>query len=128
MSVEEELAAVSLNSDTMLTVGVFDGVHLGHKYLISQLIKQAGQQNLLPGVITFRQHPEELLSPRTRLPFLTDLTERSNLLKKEGVGAVIPLSFTTELARQTFIESEVTSTSGKSEANSPTRKGKEQHD
>ena len=85
----------------LLAIGVFDGVHLGHKYLISQLIEQARQQNLLSGVVTFRQHPQEVLAPQTKLPFLTDLIERSNLLKNEGIEAVIPLSFTTELAQLT---------------------------
>lgn len=99
MSVEAELARLSPEKDTLLTVGVFDGVHLGHQHLISQLVAQAGQQGLLPGVVTFRQHPQEVLDPRTRLPFLTDLAERSRLLKSEGVAIIVPLSFTVESAR-----------------------------
>jgi len=97
--VEEELARFSPGRDTLLTVGVFDGVHLGHKYLISKLREQAGQRNLLSGVVTFHQHPEELLLPRTRLPFLTGIEGRINLLKNEGVDVIIPLSFTAELAQ-----------------------------
>ena len=99
MSVEAELARLSPEKDTLLTVGVFDGVHLGHQHLISQLVAQAGQQGLLPGVVTFRQHPQEVLDPRARLPFLTDLAERSRLLKSEGVAIIVPLSFTVESAR-----------------------------
>ncbi len=99
MQVEEELAELSPGKDMLLTIGVFDGVHLGHKYLISQLTEHARQQNLLSGVVTFRQHPQEVLSPRTNLPFLTSLAERVNLLKNEGVDAVITLSFTRELAQ-----------------------------
>jgi riboflavin kinase/FMN adenylyltransferase len=99
MRVEEELAELSPEKDMLLTIGVFDGVHLGHKYLISQLTEHARQQNLLSGVVTFRQHPQEILSPQTKLPFLTDLTRRANLLKNEGVEAIIPLSFTRELAQ-----------------------------
>ena len=83
----------------MLTIGVFDGVHLGHKYLISRLKVLAWQRNLLSGVVSFRQHPRAVLSPQTKLPFLTDLSRRINLLKNEGVGAVIPISFTRELAQ-----------------------------
>jgi len=97
--VEEELSRFAPERDTLLTVGVFDGVHLGHKYLISRLLEEAGQRNLLSGVVTFRQHPEELLSPRTRLPFLTDIEERIGLLKNEGVDFIITLSFTAELAQ-----------------------------
>ena len=99
MPVEEELARLSPNKDTLLTIGVFDGVHLGHKYLISQLKEHARQQNLLAGVVTFRQHPQEVLSPQTKLPFLTDLAERTKLLKNEGVDTIITLSFTPELAQ-----------------------------
>ncbi|MDI6814757.1 MAG: bifunctional riboflavin kinase/FAD synthetase [Dehalococcoidales bacterium] len=99
MLVEEELARLSPKKDMLLTIGVFDGVHLGHKYLISQLKEHASRQNLLSGVVTFHQHPQEVLSPQTRLPFLTDLTERTNLLKNEGIDAIITLSFTHELAQ-----------------------------
>jgi len=99
MQVEEELAGLSPKKDMLLTIGVFDGVHLGHKYLISQLTERTRQQDLLSGVVTFRQHPQEVLSPQTRLPFLTDLAERTNLLKNEGIEAIIALSFTSELAQ-----------------------------
>lgn len=101
MSIEEELARVAPDKDMLLTIGVFDGVHLGHQYLISQLVAQARQQNLLSGVITFRQHPQEVLHLQTKLPFLTDLIERSDLLSNEGVKVIIPLTFTAESARLT---------------------------
>lgn len=104
---EEELTRHSPGKDTLLTIGVFDGVHLGHKYLISQLVEFAGTRDLLPGVVTFRQHPQEVLFPQTKLPFLTDLEERSRLLEKEGVALVVPLSFTrewAELGARRFVE------------------------
>jgi riboflavin kinase/FMN adenylyltransferase len=99
MPVEKELARLSADNDMLLTIGVFDGVHLGHRYLIAQLKELARQQGLLSGVVTFRRHPQEVLSPQTKLPFLTDLAQRTNLLKNEGVEAIITLSFTRELAQ-----------------------------
>lgn len=99
MQVEQELARLSPGKDMLLTIGVFDGVHIGHKYLISQLIERARQEDLLSGVITFRQHPREVLSGRSKLPFLTNLAQRIALLRSEGIEIVIPLSFTTELAQ-----------------------------
>lgn len=99
MQVEEELARLSPEKDMLLTVGVFDGVHLGHKYLILQLTQNARQQDLLSGVVTFRQHPQEVLSPQTEWRYLTDPTARTSLLKNEGVDEIIFLSFTHELAQ-----------------------------
>jgi len=99
MPIEEELAQVSPRKDMLLTIGVFDGVHLGHKYLISRLKEDARERDLLSGVVTFRRHPQEILSPQTGLPFLNSLAQRINLLKDEGVEAVIALSFNQELAQ-----------------------------
>lgn len=99
MSLEEELSGLSPDRDMVLAVGVFDGVHLGHKYLLSRLLERARERDLLSGVVTFDPHPLKVLSPRTRLPFLTDLEQRKALLKDEGVSAVIVLPFNRELAR-----------------------------
>jgi len=99
MKVEKELARLSPKKDMILTIGVFDGVHLGHKYLISQLKEHARQQNLLSGVVTFHQHPLAVLSSQTKLLFLTDLATRTSLLKNEGVDAIVTLSFVHELAQ-----------------------------
>ena len=83
----------------LLTIGVFDGVHLGHKHILSELVEQAKRNNLISGVITFKQHPQRLLEPHSSLPFLTNLPQKIKLLKDEGVEVVITLSFTLELAQ-----------------------------
>jgi len=98
MSVEQELGKFPPQKDILLTIGVFDGVHLGHKHLISRLKELARKQGYLSGVITFSQHPREVLSPQTRLPSLTGIEQRIALLQDEGVDIVIPLPFTPQLA------------------------------
>jgi riboflavin kinase/FMN adenylyltransferase len=98
MPEEAELAAFSPEKDTLLTVGVFDGVHLGHQRLMAELVGQASRRHLLAGVVTFRQHPEDILSPGKSLPFLTDIETRTKLLKEEGVDFIVPLTFTKRLA------------------------------
>jgi riboflavin kinase/FMN adenylyltransferase len=99
MSVEEELSRLSPDKDTILAIGVFDGVHLGHKHLLAKLIERAGELNLLSLVVTFDPHPQKLLSPKTELPFLASLEQREALLKDAGAEAVIVLAFTQELAQ-----------------------------
>ncbi len=99
MSVEAALSKLSPDKDTVLTIGVFDGVHLGHKHLLSKLVERARERNLLSGVVTFDTHPQRVLPPETKLPLLTDLNRKEALLKSAGVEAVIVLSFTQELAQ-----------------------------
>lgn len=83
----------------MLAIGVFDGVHLGHKALLSELKRQADEKNLIAGVVTFRKHPASILPDRQRLPHLTSLAEKIRLLREEGVAFIVTLSFTLELAQ-----------------------------
>jgi riboflavin kinase/FMN adenylyltransferase len=98
MQIEEELSQVLPQGETLLTIGAFDGVHIGHKYLIAQLKAYAKSQNLLSGVITFKQNPKMIVNPQSRIMSLTSLTHRIELLKQEGVDYVIPLSFSPEVA------------------------------
>lgn len=98
MQLISELASFSLERETLLTVGVFDGVHLGHQYLIKKLTQQAATRNLLSVVITFNSHPQNVLSPQTKLARLTTVEERTRLLRGLGVEHVVPLNFSTEVA------------------------------
>ena len=99
MQVEQELNGFLPAGDSLVTIGVFDGVHLGHKYLISKLKELAGQQGLHSVVVTFHKHPQEVLAPESQPPFLTDAVEKADLLKKEGVDGVIVLTFTSQLSQ-----------------------------
>ena len=93
-----ELSTFTPERETLLTIGVFDGVHLGHRHLIRKLTQRAAEGNFLSGVVTFNSNPKAVLSPRTKLARLTTLEERASLLKSLGVDLVIPLTFTTEVA------------------------------
>ncbi len=99
MSASYELARYRPESPTLLTLGVFDGVHRGHLYLIDTLRAHARTRGLLPGIVTFTPHPMEVLHPCLRLPLLTSLEERLQLLKEKAETALIaPLTFTRELS------------------------------
>ena len=82
-----------------VTVGVFDGVHLGHRALLDQLVlksRQAGRESV---VITFEPHPRLVLSgEKSSLSFLSTPEEKKELLGKSGINHLIIMPFTSELA------------------------------
>ena len=99
MEIEQELASVTPQGETLLTIGVFDGVHAGHRYLLKKLRERAAERNLLSGVVTFSPHPQSVLHPRSQLPWLTSLDDRVGAFKKLGVNIVSVLTFTPKVAR-----------------------------
>lgn len=88
----------------MLTIGVFDGVHLGHRRLLARLKAEAEQHDLASVVITFADHPRGVLHPGAAPALLTTIGERVELLKETGVDLVIPVSFDKALSRLTARE------------------------
>jgi len=99
MQIVKELAELTPKQETMLTVGVFDGVHLGHQHLIKRLNKQAAERRLQSGVVTFRGHPQEVLYPQIELTFLTTIEERIGLIQNLGVELIATIPFTPEIAQ-----------------------------
>lgn len=98
MSLEEDLSHLEPDRDSAVTIGVFDGVHRGHRHLIGRLVREARGAGALAGVVTFKNHPITVLRPGARALFLTDLDERVRLLKELGVDFVAPIRFDRELA------------------------------
>jgi riboflavin kinase/FMN adenylyltransferase len=98
MKVEEELKEFTPERDTVLTIGIFDGVHIGHQRLMEYLKRRALAEDCLPGVVTFRGHPQHIMSPKTPLYRLVPLDERIRAIKEMGIPLVVPLSFNLELA------------------------------
>ena len=99
MLVEEELSRAMPERNTALTVGVFDGVHLGHRSLIARLNRTAAENGLDSGVVTFQHHPRLVIKQHAHITRLTSLQDRIKLLHDLGVEHVIPLSFTPELSQ-----------------------------
>jgi len=99
METEQELASVTPQGKTLLTIGVFDGVHAGHRYLLGELQQQAAKANLLSGVVTFSPHPQSVLHPVRQLPWLSDLDDRVTTLQQLGLDMIAVLTFTPRLAQ-----------------------------
>ena len=98
MSFSQRLASFSPEKDTVLTVGVFDGVHLGHRHLLDYLIDWAAPA-CVPAVITFSNRPVTVFRPGTFPSYLTTPEHKVDLLREAGVELVVPLEFTQELSQ-----------------------------
>ena len=83
---------------SVATIGVFDGVHLGHQLVIGKVLEQARQRGLVSTVITFDRSPREVLDPSFRPQLLTTLEEKSDIIASLGVDQLVVLPFTREMA------------------------------
>ena len=99
MRVDQELPQQPTGTSTVLSIGVFDGVHRGHQGLLRTLQQRASDGGMLSGVITFKNHPRTVVAPDTSVTYITSVEERLNLLKLSGVDMVVPLTFDIDLSR-----------------------------
>lgn len=83
----------------ILAIGVFDGVHLGHQYLLRQALHRARRKQGQAIVMTFFPHPVHVLRPKVPHPLLTTLSERLELLEKLGVDVCMVVHFTKKFSR-----------------------------
>ncbi|MEE9216663.1 MAG: riboflavin biosynthesis protein RibF [Anaerolineales bacterium] len=94
----QDLSEVQLERSS-LTIGSFDGVHLGHQDLLERMIKPAKELDLPVVVLSFFPHPSVVLRQRTPAFYITTPDEKAELLGKEGVDYVITQSFDLELSK-----------------------------
>ncbi len=90
--------------DSWLTIGSFDGVHIGHQQLIRDLVEGAHSTGMKAGVLTFYPHPAEVLRGLPELFYLTTPEEKAEYLDKLGVDYVITIPFDPQLASLTAVE------------------------
>src|SRR4030043_1188312 len=90
--------------NTWLTIGSFDGIHIGHQQLIRDLNNHAHQNGAKSAVLTFHPHPAVVLRGRTGAFYLTTPAEKSELLGSLGIDILITHPFTLELSQSTARE------------------------
>lgn len=91
--------------ESFVTIGNFDGVHLGHREIFQRLTREAKAAERKAAVITFDPHPKMLLHPERR-PFylITTKEEKIRLIEKEGIDGLVIIPFTEEFSRITADE------------------------
>lgn len=87
------------STPSVLTIGSFDGVHLGHQELLNSVVKSAHGKGVQAVAMTFEPSPREVLQPGQPLAYLTRLPEKARLIEQTGVDELIVIPFTKELSR-----------------------------
>ena len=99
MSIYDALEVSSSERDSVVTIGVFDGVHRGHRHMLSRLVYEAERTGRISIVITFRNHPASVLRPDSSPRLLTSVEERIRLIEETGVDLVLPVTFDLTLSK-----------------------------
>jgi riboflavin kinase / FMN adenylyltransferase len=87
-----------------VTIGAYDGVHLGHRALLAELRSRADEDGLTMVVVTFDRHPATVVRPESAPNLLCDLDQKLELLEAAGVDRTVVVPFTTERANETAEE------------------------
>jgi riboflavin kinase/FMN adenylyltransferase len=85
-------------SRTVVTIGNFDGVHLGHRAILARVRQRAQELEAQSVAVTFDPHPLKVLRPEASLPLLTTPEQKISLMTASGLDAVVVLPFTREFA------------------------------
>jgi len=90
--------------DSIVTIGTFDGVHLGHQKIINKLIGIANEERLQALVLTFFPHPRTIVQEDASIKLINTIDEKAGLMKSYGVDHLVVKEFTKEFSRLTALE------------------------
>ncbi|WP_052910303.1 bifunctional riboflavin kinase/FAD synthetase [Riemerella anatipestifer] len=93
MKVISSISDYKNTSPTALSIGMFDGVHLGHQSIIKNLKKISNEKKLSSGLLTFWPHPRTIFNPNENLKLLNTLTEKTSLIENLGVDFLFLQNF-----------------------------------
>src|SRR5512134_1878292 len=83
---------------SVITLGNFDGLHLGHQELIRMVIKRAKETGAVSLVVTFRPHPLKILAPEKCPPLISIYEEKIRLFEKLGIDVLVKIPFTLDFS------------------------------
>ncbi|MFQ5586440.1 MAG: bifunctional riboflavin kinase/FAD synthetase [Thermodesulfobacteriota bacterium] len=100
MKVIESDKSYRATKPTVLTLGNFDGVHLGHQRILQRVVQRAEQLNLPSVVYTFDPHPLKVVAPHKSPPLITTGSDKARLIASFGISRLVLAQFTREFAAQ----------------------------
>ena len=92
------------NTQSVITIGTFDGVHVGHRAIMQRLVAAAKQQGLVSAVLTFFPHPRMVLQKNSDIKLINTLSEKKQLLENIGLDYFVVEPFTHEFSRLSALE------------------------
>ncbi|NND15649.1 MAG: bifunctional riboflavin kinase/FAD synthetase [Eudoraea sp.] len=104
MDIVQSIAKYDKHQSSILTIGTFDGVHIGHKRILDQLIKSGQKSGLRSTVLTFFPHPRMVLQQDSGLKLLNTLEEKISILEDTGLECLVIHPFSKDFSRLTAEE------------------------
>ena len=104
MKIIRSITAFNSSEKTIVTIGTFDGIHIGHQKILKDLIKTAKKEGKKSVLLTFFPHPRMVLQKDNKILLLNTIEEKSGLLEKMGLDYLIIHPFSREFSRLTALD------------------------
>ena len=104
MKVVNNISEFTASKQSVITIGTFDGVHIGHRKIITDLVSIAKKNNLQSIILTFFPHPRTVLQKDSNMKMIDTLDEKKKIFEKLGLEILIIQEFSVEFSRLTAIE------------------------
>lgn len=104
MKIYTDLSEYTSKNKTFVTIGTFDGVHIGHQKVLSNLIGSAKKNNATAVLLTFFPHPRMVLQKDSDIKLINTIDERIKLLEKTGLDTLVIHEFTKNFAEKTALD------------------------
>ena len=104
MEVFENILEYKPSRESIVTIGTFDGVHIGHRKIITDMVAKGKKENLLTILLTFFPHPRMVLQKDSNIKMIDTINEKKNIFKKLGVEVLIIQPFTKDFSRMSAIK------------------------
>tara|TARA_X000001036_G_scaffold54116_2_gene43638 strand:+ start:15602 stop:16534 length:933 start_codon:yes stop_codon:yes gene_type:complete len=104
MQVFENILEYKPSRESIVTIGTFDGVHIGHRKIITDMVAKGEKENLLSILLTFFPHPRMVLQKDSNIKMIDTINEKKKIFKKLGVEVLIIQPFTKDFSRMSAIK------------------------